>query len=71
MRAPSSHRKGIIKQLPALPKDAAVIEEQDREDDEAPNLSSGPMPCVVSSELLLTPCSRRYRIHSPGLSNPR
>ena len=47
MRAPSTRRKGTVKRLPALREDAAAAEEQDREEDEGPNPSSGPTPCVA------------------------
>ena len=45
MRAPSTRRKGTIKRMATLREDGAV-EEQDREEDDAQNLS-GPTPCIA------------------------
>ncbi|KAG6370849.1 P-loop containing nucleoside triphosphate hydrolase protein [Boletus reticuloceps] len=46
MRTPSTRRKGTVKQMATLREDSAV-EEQEREDDDAPNSSSGLTPCVA------------------------
>ncbi|KIJ64935.1 glycosyltransferase family 2 protein [Hydnomerulius pinastri MD-312] len=44
MRAPSTRRKGTIKRMPTLRENAGV-EQEDRDDDDAP--SSGGAPCVA------------------------
>ncbi|KAF8438194.1 hypothetical protein L210DRAFT_3647176 [Boletus edulis BED1] len=46
MRTLSTRRKGTVKRMATLREDSAV-EEQEREDDDAPNSSSGLMPCVA------------------------
>ncbi|KAF8546244.1 P-loop containing nucleoside triphosphate hydrolase protein [Imleria badia] len=46
MRTPSTRRKATVKQMAMLRKDGAV-KEQDREEDDAPNASSGLMPCIA------------------------
>ncbi|KAF8119490.1 P-loop containing nucleoside triphosphate hydrolase protein [Boletus edulis] len=46
MRTPSTRRKGTVKRMATLREDSAV-EEQEREDNDAPNSSSGLTPCVA------------------------
>ncbi|KAG6372221.1 P-loop containing nucleoside triphosphate hydrolase protein [Boletus reticuloceps] len=46
MRTPSTRRKGTVKRMATLHEDSAV-EEQEREEDDTPNSSSGLMPCVA------------------------
>ncbi|KAH0831304.1 glycosyltransferase family 2 protein [Lanmaoa asiatica] len=46
MRAPSTRRKGTVKRMPTLREDGAT-EEQDREEEDALNPSSGQTPCVA------------------------
>ncbi|KAI9568500.1 P-loop containing nucleoside triphosphate hydrolase protein [Boletus coccyginus] len=42
----ATRRRGTSKRMPALREDAGD-EEQDREEEDAPNPSSGPMPCIA------------------------
>ncbi|KAF8416231.1 P-loop containing nucleoside triphosphate hydrolase protein [Boletus edulis BED1] len=46
MRTPSTHRKGTVKRMATL-RGGSAVEEQEREDDDAPNSSSGLMPCIA------------------------
>ncbi|KAF8433780.1 P-loop containing nucleoside triphosphate hydrolase protein [Boletus edulis BED1] len=46
MRTPSTHRKGTVKRMATL-RGGSAVEEQEREDDDVPNSSSGLTPCVA------------------------